>query len=257
MNSSGQIYIVLVEPSNPGNIGAVARAAKTMAIENLVLVNPKCFPDKQATVRATGAVDVLERAVVCGSLQDAVSNCAFVVGTSSRKRGLPPPEITPRELGRKVWQELRSGSVAIVFGRESSGLSNEEMDLCHCTTMIPANWEFGSLNIAAAVQVICYEVFMATLPQDSIGMNEVNDAVLMEQVPVEVSEGDGFATSMELEQFFAHLQQVLLEIKFLDPKQPKLLMRRLRNLYYRTRMTRVEVNILRGILSAIQKSLKD
>ncbi len=241
MSNSGQVYIVLVEPSNPGNIGAVARAAKTMAIENLVLVNPKCFPDKQATVRATGAADVLERAVICNSLQEAVGSCTFVVGTSSRRRGFPLPEVTPRELGKRVWQELQSGNVAIVFGRESSGLSNEEMALCHRATMIPANREFGSLNIAAAVQVICYEIFTATL----------------QQAPVKMDEGGELATSTELEQFFEHLGKVLLEIEFLDPKQPKLLMRRLRNLYHRARVTRVEVNILRGILSAAQKSLED
>lgn len=240
MNSSGQIYIVLVEPSDPGNIGAAARAAKTMAIENLVLVKPKRFPDKQATVRATGAADVLERAVVCDSLRQAVGHCTFVVATSSRKRGLSPPEIAPRELGRQVWRNLRAGSVAIVFGRESCGLSNEEMDICQCTTMIPVNWEFGSLNIAAAVQVICYEIFMARLPQ----------------ALVKTVEGDELATSVELEKFFAHLHKVLLAIEFLDPKQPKLLLRRLRNLYQRARMTRVEVNILRGILSATQKSLE-
>lgn len=240
VNSSSQIYIVLVEPSNPGNIGAAARAAKTMAIENLVLVKPKRFPDNQATARATGAVDVLERAVVCESLQKAVGHCAFVVGTSARKRGLPPPEMAPRELGKQVWKNLQSGSVAIVFGRESSGLSNEELDLCQCTTMIPTNWEFGSLNIAAAVQVICYEIFMASLPQ----------------TPVKAVEEEELATSMELERFFAHLHEVLLAIGFLDPKQPRLLLRRLRNLYHRARITRVEVNILRGILSATHKSLE-
>lgn len=241
MSDSGQVYIVLVEPSNPGNIGAVARAAKTMAIENLVLVNPQRFPDKQATVRATGAADVLERAVICDSLQEAVSSCTFVVGTSSRRRGFPLPEITPRELGKRVRQESQSGNVAIVFGRESSGLSNEEMDLCHWATMIPANRKFGSLNIAAAVQVICYEIFMATL----------------QQVPVKVDEAGEPATSMELERFFSHLRKVLLDVEFLDPKQPKLLMRRLRSLYHRARVTRVEINILRGILSATQKSLED
>ena len=241
MNTPNKIQIVLVEPSHPGNIGAAARAAKTMGVENLVLVNPKCFPDHQATVRATGAVDVLDRAIVCNSLNEAISNCAFVVGTSSRVRGLPCPEITPRELGKRVWQELQQGSVAIVFGRESSGLSNEEMDLCQFATTIPTNWEFGSLNIAAAVQVICYEIFMATL----------------EEAPTRESMEDELATSDDLERFFEHLQEVLLNIEFLDPKQPKLLMRRLRHLYNRARPTQVEVNILRGILSSTQRCLEN
>ena len=241
MSTSKQINIVLVEPSHPGNIGAAARAAKTMGVENLVLVNPKFFPDNQATVRATGAVDVLDRAIVCNSLPEAISSCTFVVGTSSRERGLPCPEITPRALGIRVWQELQQGSVAIVFGRESSGLSNEEMDLCQYVTTIPTNWEFGSLNLAAAVQVICYEIFMATL----------------EQAPVSPGEERGHATSDELERFFEHLQEVLLSIEFLDPKQPKLLMRRLRHVYNRARLTQVEVNILRGILSSTQRSIEN
>lgn len=239
MSETNQILIVLVEPSHPGNIGAAARAAKTMGVENLVLVNPKSFPDKQAIVRATGAVDVLDRTVVCDSLREAINKCTFVVGTSSRERGLSCPEIKPRELGKRVWQEIQHGSVAIVFGRESSGLSNEEMDLCQYATTIPTNWEFSSLNIASAVQVICYEIFMAKL----------------EHAPTAVEDEVELATSAELEYFFEHLQKVLLQIEFLDPKQPKLLMRRLRHLYSRSRLTQVEVNILRGILSSTQRSL--
>ena len=239
MKKLNKINIVLVEPSHPGNIGAVARAAKTMGIENLVLVKPKLFPDKQATVRATGAIDILERTIICDSLRQAINDCTFVVGTSSRERGLSCPEIMPRELGKRVWQELQHGNVAIIFGRESSGLSNEEMDLCQFAATIPTNWEFSSLNIASAVQVVCYEIFMAKL----------------EEFPITAEEEPQLATSAELEYFFEHLQEVLLEIEFLDPKQPKLLMRRLRHLYSRNRLTHVEVNILRGILSATQKSL--
>jgi len=236
VNTSNPIHIVLVEPSHPGNIGAAARAAKTMGIGNLVLVKPKLFPDRQATVRAVDAADVLEHAVVCDSLRDAISRCTFVVGTSARMRGLPCPQIDLRRLGRKIWQESERGPVAIVFGRESSGLSNEEMDLCQYATTIPSVY---SLNLAAAVQVICYEIFVATLEQES---------------PATAHEGT-LADSEELERLFDHLQTVLLEIGFLDPKQPKLLMRRLRHLYHRSRLTQVEVNILRGILSATQRTL--
>ena len=209
-----------------------------MGIENLVLVNPKSFPDNQATVRATGAVDVLERAKIFSTLKEAISGCTFVVGTSSRERGLPCPQISPRELGVKAKQELQNGSVAIVFGRESSGLSNQEMDLCQFATTIPTDWEFGSLNLAAAVQVIAYEIFSATLNQVSITIEEEQE----------------LATADELEHFYDHLQEVLLAIEFLDPKQPKLLMRRLRHLYNRARPTQVEINILRGILSSTQKA---
>ena len=237
MNPVGEISIVLVEPSHPGNIGAAARAAKTMGIENLVLVNPKQFPDRQATVRAADAADVLDHAQVCTSLGDAVRQCTFVAGTSARTRGLPCLQIAPRELGRQVWHELERGPVAIVFGRESSGLSNEEMDLCHSATTIPS---LSSLNLAAAVQVICYEIFMAAPQRGSF--------------PGSTGSGDVLAASGELELLFEHLQAALLEIEFLDPKQPRQLMRRLRRLYHRARLTRVEVNILRGILSATRKA---
>jgi tRNA (cytidine32/uridine32-2'-O)-methyltransferase len=230
-----------MEPSHPGNIGAAARAAKTMCIENLVLVNPAEFPSGQARARAAGALDVLERAQIYDSLKQAIADCTFVVGASARSRGLQCPEVTPSDLGEKVWQELSHGNVAIVFGRESSGLSNEELDQCHYVTTIPANWEFSSLNIASAVQVICYEIYKAYLERNKN---------LNVQEPLST---DLLATKDELEYLFEHMQQVLHEIEFFDPKQPKLLMRRLRHLYIRARLTQVETNILRGILTAIQK----
>ena len=163
MSTLHKIKIVLVEPSHPGNIGAAARAAKTMCIENLTLVNPAEFPSGQARARATGALNVLEQAEVCDSLNEAIADCTFVVGSSARTRGLQCPDITPKDLGVRVWEEVDKGNVAIVFGRESSGLSNEELDQCHFLTTIPANWEFSSLNIASAVQVICYEIYQANL----------------------------------------------------------------------------------------------
>lgn len=251
MNKPNQIKIVLVEPSHPGNIGAAARAAKTMCIENLVLVKPEDFPSGEARARSTGALDVLERAIVCDSLQEAIADCTFVVGSSARMRGLQCPEISPDKLGAKVWQELDQGNVAIVFGRESSGLTNEELDQCHYLTTIPANWEFSSLNLASAVQVICYEIYTAFLykssaDQSSIESHDPHNLRVNENV-------DPLATVGQLENLFEHMQQVLQEIEFFDPKQPKLLMRRLRHLYSRARPTLVETNILRGILSAVQK----
>ena len=269
MNKSHQIRIVLVEPSHPGNIGAAARAAKTMCIENLVLVKPEDFPSGEARARSTGALDVLERAIVCDSLQAAIADCTFVVGSSARLRGLQCPEIAPDKVGAKVWQELESGNVAIVFGRESSGLTNDELDQCHYLTTIPANWEFSSLNLASAVQVICYEIYNASLKissaecvADSVAKSVVrNDAgnSLSSELGDELDENlnsgksDPLATAEQLENLYEHMQQVLQEIEFFDPKQPKLLMRRLRHLYNRARPTLVETNILRGILSAVQK----
>lgn len=247
MSKPNQIRIVLVEPSHPGNIGAAARAAKTMCIENLVLVNPVEFPSGQARARATGAVDVLERAILCDSLKEAIADCTFVVGASARERGLQCPIITPDDLGGRVWQEFEQGNVAIIFGRESSGLSNEELDQCHYLTTIPANWEFSSLNIASAVQVICYEIHKAFLKKSS------DNKFVGDMVEVHKAE-DPLATVEQLENLLEHMQQVLHEIEFFDPKQPKLLMRRLRHLYSRARLTLVETNILRGILSATQKA---
>lgn len=242
MSTLHKIKIVLVEPSHPGNIGAAARAAKTMCIENLTLVNPAEFPSGQARARATGALNVLEQAEVCDSLNEAIADCTFVVGSSARTRGLQCPDITPKDLGVRVWEEVDKGNVAIVFGRESSGLSNEELDQCHFLTTIPANWEFSSLNIASAVQVICYEIYQANLNKH----NYENNTEFF-------NEEDKLATVDEVEQLIEHMQQVLQEIEFFDPKQPKLLMRRLRQLYCRARLTQVETNILRGILSATQK----
>lgn len=249
MNKSNQIKIVLVEPSHPGNIGAAARAAKTMCIENLVLVKPEVFPSGEARARSTGALDVLERAIVCDSLQEAIADCTFVVGSSARQRGLQCPEIAPDKVGAKVWQELELGNVAIVFGRESSGLTNEELDQCHYLTTIPANWEFSSLNLASAVQVICYEIYNAYLKKSS---DEKLSNVESDEIGGDEN-ADPLATVEQLENLFEHMQQVLREIEFFDPKQPKLLMRRLRHLYSRARPTLVETNILRGILSAVQK----
>lgn len=245
MSSSYKIKIVLVEPSHPGNIGAAARAAKTMCIENLVLVNPADFPSGQARARATGALDVLERATLCDTLSEAIADCSFVVGSSARQRGLQCPEIAPSDLGDKVWQEVEQGNVAIVFGRESSGLTNEELDQCNYLTTIPANWEFSSLNMASAVQVLCYEIYKAYL-------NKTNSNAVLNDEQL-----DQLATAEELEHLLTHMKQVLEEIEFFDPKQPKLLMRRLRQLYSRARLTQVETNILRGILSATQKMKRD
>lgn len=246
---TSKIKIVLVEPSHPGNVGAAARAAKTMGIENLVLVNPESFPNPKATARATSAADVLERAEIYPTLKQAVASCTFVVGSTARARGLPCPEITPRKLGERVRQEIEHGDVALVFGRESSGLSNEEMDLCQFYTTIPTNWEFSALNLAAAVQVISYEVFMATVEATANGPMQIkkHESVIADQAP---------ASKEELEGYFQHLHDVLLEIEFLDPKQPKLLMRRLRHIYHRCGLNKLEVNILRGILSCTQRMTK-
>lgn len=231
------IRIVLVETTHPGNIGAVARAMKAMALERLYLVNPKLFPSAEATARASGADDVLANAQVRPSLAEALRDCHLIVGTSARDRTVAWPHLPPRPAARRLLEEARRGPVALVFGRESSGLSNQELDLCQYLTHIPTHPGFSSLNVAAAVQLLAYELYQASL-------GEVPDT------PPE--EARTLATSQELEGFHQHLAQTLAEIGFAHPGQSTQLLRRLRRLFQRARPDSNEINILRGILSTTQ-----
>jgi len=230
------IRIVLVNTSHPGNIGAAARAMKNMGLSKLILVEPERFPHADATARASGADDILQNAQVCTSLEEAVEGCGLVFGASARLRSLPWPLVEPREMASQVVSEAVKLPVAIVFGRENSGLTNAELAICNALVHIPCNESFSSLNIAAAVQVLCYEVNMA-----------VGTPVL------EVDDDSEIATSDELERFYEHLEKTLVDIAFLDPSKPRFLLRRLRRLYNRARLEQTEVNILRGILTATQK----
>ena len=231
------VRFVLTEPSHPGNIGAVARAMKVMGFQHLYLCAPRRFPDPEAVVMAVGAADVLEQAIVTPVLRSAVADCNLVLGCSARLRHLQWPCLTPEEAGRKISQFL-GGNIAIVFGRESSGLSNQEMDLCQYLVKIPCNPDYCSLNLAAAVQVIAYEIRRSLVP------------------PVEVNvwhdQMDAVAPSREMERFYEHLELVLRDSKFLTNRQPVSLMRRLRKLFNRAHLTQREVNILRGLLNALQ-----
>jgi tRNA (cytidine32/uridine32-2'-O)-methyltransferase len=239
---SARIRIVLVNTSHPGNIGAAARAMKNMALQRLYLVQPKIYPSAEATARASGADDVLANAVVCASLDEALAGCGLVLGMSARGRSLGCPQIDARESGRLAVAESARTEVALVFGRERTGLTNPELDRCHYLVQIPSNPAYGSLNLAAAVQVIAYEVMMAgltrlPLPQDA---PEVE-----------------LATAEEMERFYAHLERVLLDSGFLDPANPRHLMRRLRRLFNRIRPDRNEMNILRGVLTAVERRERD
>jgi len=233
----GGIRIILSHTSHPGNIGAAARAMKTMGLTQLVLVEPKHFPDAEATARASGADDLLARARLETSIDVALSGCRLVIGASARSRSIPCPVIDPGECARKLYAESLQGDVAILFGCEQSGLSNAEIDRCHFLVQIPTNPDYGSLNLAAAVQIICYEIRVAHLGQKE-GGKEVGHAV---------------ASVDEMERFYAHLEHVLVELEFLDPRNPRHLMRRLRRLFNRARPDNNEMNILRGILSAAQQ----
>jgi tRNA (cytidine32/uridine32-2'-O)-methyltransferase len=209
---------------------------KNMGLERLCLVSPQHYPSAEATARASGADDLLALARVFQSLDDALSGCRLVIGTSARQRTVAWPLLEPRACATLLIREATAGQVALVFGRESSGLSNEELDRCNYLVHIPTNPEYSSLNLAAAVQVISYEVRQAWLA----------DAADVAEPVREV------ATAEMLEGFHQHLAQALMEIGFADPQQSEKLLRRLRSLFHRARPDRDELNILRGILSAAQ-----
>ncbi len=235
-----RIRIVLVNTSHPGNIGSVARAMKTMGLAELYLVSPKEFPHPKAVEMASGASDILDEAAVVQTLDDALADCTLVIGTSARMRTIPWPLLSPRDMAEKIKQEPAINQIAILFGREQSGLTNEELQRCHLHIQIPANPNYSSLNIAAAVQVIAYEIRVACL----------NQASFPEEWDYRL------ATADEMEKFFTHLQEVLIEIDFLKMNAPRKLMTRLRRMFLRTRPDVMEMNILRGMLSAMQEAKK-
>lgn len=246
------IKIVLVGTSHPGNIGGVARAMKNMGLAELCLVAPRGkFPHQDANFRSAGADDILEQAKIYERLEDAVADCTLVAGSSARSRHLPWPLLNPRELAGRLKQELAHPEhrVALVFGREDRGLSNEELHLCHLHVNIPCNPDFSSLNLAAAVQVLTYELRMAALETEEQKLKE-------EEQPFGTEWDVPFANGQELEHFFKHLEQTLVEINFHNPDKPRQLMSRLRRLYMRARPDTMEVNVLRGILTLTQKAAR-
>ncbi len=233
------IRIVMIETTHPGNIGACARAMKNMGLSQLYLVKPRLFPHDEASARASGADDILRAVTLCDSLGEALNGCRVVVGASARRRAIAWPELNPRECAEMVAPYSEQGEVAIVFGRESSGLTNEELDSCSHLVHIPCNPDFASLNVAAAIQVVAYELRMSA----NVSTSEL----------IELEEMDLPATSEELEGLYEHMEQALIEIDFLDPEKPRKLMRRLRRLYNRASLEKREVNILRGILTTAQR----
>ena len=237
----GRVRVVLINTTHPGNIGATARAMKVMGLSSLHLVSPKLFPHAEATAMASGADDILQRAVVHDSLDSALSGCALALGTSARLRSLPMPMFDARRAARQALQESGTHEVALLFGRERYGLTNEEMMRCQYLVNIPANPEYSSLNLAQAVQIMAYELRVAAM-----GVADVSLPPL-DWEPVD---------DRQLEMFFEHLEQTLLDIRFLNPKQPKKLMMRLRRLFHRARPDQNEINILRGILKASQEASK-
>lgn len=247
-----QVRIVLVETSHSGNIGAVARAMKNMGLGNLWLVNPSSFPDEASYARSAGASDVLDRARVVSSLDEALADCILVMGTSARGRKVPWPVMAPPQAAAMASEHSAKGRVALVFGRENHGLSNDELQRCHYHIHIPSNPDYSSLNLAMAAQVICYELRMQYLR----GLEEGESSPYLEAM---VAPGDNGwdvppATVNDVEGFFGHLEQVLVDVNFHRRDNPRQLMSRLRRLFQRARMDEMEINILRGVLSAVQKA---
>ncbi|MEE4857794.1 tRNA (cytosine(32)/uridine(32)-2'-O)-methyltransferase TrmJ [Pseudomonas alliivorans] len=242
------IRVVLVGTTHPGNIGGAARAMKNMGLSRLVLVDPRIFPSPDADARASGATDILEGAQVVATLEEALAGCRLVLGTSARDRSLPWPMLDPRASGVKVVEQAGQGAeVALVFGREHAGLTNEELQRCHFHVHIPSDPGFSSLNLAAAVQVLSYEVRMSWLAACEQPAHDE---------PSRMAHNAELATMDEMEGFYGHLETTLVAIGFLDPEKPRHLMARLRRLFGRSEVEHSELSILRGILTETQKAAR-
>lgn len=310
-----RVRVVLVRTSHSGNLGAVARAMKNMGLSDLVLVSPQCELNAEAEARASGAQDVLHSLKVRESLESAIEDCHWVVGTSARSRHIPWPKVTPKSAAAMMIQMLNDSAglandgvdaystkvgqnedvrrCALVFGQESTGLTNEHLALCHAHLYIPANPEYSSLNLATAVQVISYELRMHALaiaqranaqktPALKTPALKTQSPTADEDVeykePSELDEGGALqmlqglealektwgvvwdqplASQQEIQALFDHLEEVLISLDFLNPDNPRLLMTRFRRLFLRSILDKTEVNMLRGMLSLMQKRLKD
>jgi len=227
-----KIKFILFEPTHPGNIGAAARAIKTMGFDKLCLINPIGHPHSEARARSAGALDVLLGAEVFDNFQDAIKDCGLIIGTTARTRRISVPVTNIRETAPSVVAEAKQKPVAVIFGPEKSGLINEQVDCCNQLVNIPSIGSYKSLNLAMAVQIVAYELRVAS-----------------EALPAEIK-ARNLASNEDIELFYNHLNQVLLETGFLDPKNPKQLMRRLRSLFNRAQMDENEINIMRGILAS-------
>jgi tRNA/rRNA methyltransferase len=232
------IRIVLCGTTHPGNIGASARAMKTMGLARLYLVAPQRYPDPEAVWRASRATNVLANAVVCATLDEALAGVVFAVACSARSREIAVPEVAAREAAKQVVEAARSQETALVFGNETYGLTTEEVNRCRLLATIPAAPDYSSLNLAAAVQVFAYELRMTAMGEE---------AARSAERPREL------ASHEEVEGFYEHLERTMVELGFLDPEHPKKLMPRLRRLFARAQLEREEVNILRGILKSFRR----
>ena len=240
-NLLNSVKVVLVGTTHPGNIGATARAIKNMGILNLALVQPKEFPSDVATFRSKAAKDILENAEIYESLKDAVSECELVVGTSARDRTIPWPVLSPREAAAEMHKSSLNGDVAIVFGREDRGLTNEELGLCNFHVHIPSDPEYSSLNLSQAVQILAYEIRLAYLEE-----NERSE----DYWDVDL------ANNEQTERLINHMDELMQEVDFYDTENPRKLLVRVRRFFKRSKIDVMEANIFRGLFATIQKKLK-
>jgi tRNA (cytidine32/uridine32-2'-O)-methyltransferase len=246
-----RVRIVMVETRHPGNVGAAARAMKTMGLTDLRLIRPVKFPDQEATARATeGAAGILEQAQICADLDEALGDADLVIGTSARQRRIPWPCITPRQLGERIVAEPDM-KVAIMFGREDRGLTNEELQRCNLHVSIPSAPDYGVLNVASAVQLISYEVRLA-LVGDELDIPEARSRRYSMPLP-ELDWDEPPASNKDVDLMLSHLERVATTSGFLDPTNPAQVSSRLRRLFMRARPDKMEVGILRGILASIEK----
>ena len=240
-NLLNSVKVVLVGTTHPGNIGATARAMKNMGILDLALVEPKEFPSDVATFRSKAAKDILEKASVHTSLEEAISECELVVGTSARGRTIPWPVLNPREAAEEMHKSSLNGKVAIVFGREDRGLTNEELGLCNFHVHIPSDPEYSSLNLSQAVQILAYEIRLSYL-QDRHVNKEYWDVEL--------------ANNEQTERLINHMDELMQEVEFYDVENPRKLLVRIRRFFKRSKIDVMEANIFRGLFATIQKKLK-
>lgn len=236
-----RVKVVLVGTSHSGNIGSAARAMKVMGLSQMVLVDPQCQVDAQAIALAAGASEIALNAQIFTTLEAAVADCGLVVGTSARSRTLDWPMLEPRQCGEKLIAEASQHTVAMVFGRERTGLTNDELQLCHYHVCVPANPEYSSLNLAMAVQLLSYEVRMAYLS--------------VEQSQSRAQQEEEYPRHQELELFYEHLEKVITQTEFISAQQPGQVINKLRRMFTRARPEAQEINILRGILTSVQKSI--
>ena len=240
-NFLNTVKVVLVGTTHPGNIGAAARAIKNMGIFNLALVKPKEFPSDIAIYRSKAAKDILENAEIYESLEDAIAGCKLIVGTSARARSVPWPVFNPRDAAEEMRKISKQGNVAIVFGREDRGLTNDELGLCNFHVHIPSDPKYSSLNLSQAVQILAYEIRLAYSKDEVI--NEVKWDV-------------DLANNEQTERLIDHMEELMQDVEFYDVENPRKLLLRVRRFFKRSEIDVMEANIFRGLFSAIQKRLK-